>query len=993
MDNNIHIFFASDNNFVLPLYNALSSILRNANAQDNLNFYILDKDISENNKNKIKNLKKVKPFNIEYIKINDDLFKDCPLLKICGHISLQTYYRYIIPRVKPNLPKVLYLDCDILVKSSLSDLWNIDLKDTYCGAVQELYKDSNIDARRLNVKTYFNAGVLLLNNKKMIEDNTTDELFRVTKDLYESGNLVYQDQDVLNVVFNDNITWMSPRFNYQQNMSGDSSEKIYSQTELEDAKRNVVLVHYNSGIKPWLGNYDSSFFFKDYYMELFRNGFYYKLYQLLLKSAVNNLFSITNIISDGKKFKQVTIMGIKIKVKKNSDVQIFVSYHKPFKLFKNKYLQPIHVGRDVFLNKDTCDGDYQKIKKWLLKNTIGDNTSDNISLKNPNYCELTAQYWAWKNCNANYVGFCHYRRLFDLNNSKISKLLNEYDIILPRIFTLDCTVREQYNRDHIKEDLDKTLEIIASKYPDYMEDAENVLNKKTIYFCNMFITNRELFNSYCEWLFDILFELEKITAISENKYQSRIFGFLSERLLNIFIEHVKRIDDIKICEVPVKFIEENKISFLQRLFSVTNEGYHKIIMILGMKFKFKNKYKELKSEIANLRVQDLKQMEDLKIRIEYAKKFQDMLTQILLEDNLKSYEDINMQSCIDKFKSVAVSYWDNDKNGVRFFNNFSFLFDKGTNISIINSYEKQNVYADVYFCWGTRSYLGQVINVYNSKLYKKKIGIVEDGFLRSIITNACAKELTKYHRGISFTFDCKSVYYDARQASTLELLLNDSSLIISDDQKQRARACIDRIVETHLSKYNHQPIFEPHIGREGVKKVLVVDQSYGDMSIAKGLADNSTFEQMLECAIRENPDADIIVKTHPDTIAGTKGYYTAIKQHDNIYTQTEPINPISLIKYCDKVYVCTTQFGFEALMCGKEVHVFGMPFYAGWGLTHDRQKCERRTNTRTLEEVFYIAYIMYSYYVNPEKECRCEIEEAMDYLLKLREEYFKELSE
>lgn len=600
MDNNIHIFFASDNNFVLPLYNALSSILRNANAQDNLNFYILDKDISENNKNKIKNLKKVKPFNIEYIKINDDLFKDCPLLKICGHISLQTYYRYIIPRVKPNLPKVLYLDCDILVKSSLSDLWNIDLKDTYCGAVQELYKDSNIDARRLNVKTYFNAGVLLLNNKKMIEDNTTDELFRVTKDLYESGNLVYQDQDVLNVVFNDNITWMSPRFNYQQNMSGDSSEKIYSQTELEDAKRNIVLVHYNSGIKPWLGNYDSSFFFKDYYMELFRNGFYYKLYQLFLKSAVNNLFSITNIISDGKKFKQITIMGIKIKVKKNSDVQIFVSYHKPFKLFKNKYLQPIHVGRDVFLNKDTCDGDYQKIKKWLLKNTIGDNTSDNISLKNPNYCELTAQYWAWKNCNANYVGFCHYRRLFDLNNSKISKLLNEYDIILPRIFTLDCTVREQYNRDHIKEDLDKTLEIIASKYPDYMEDAENVLNKKTIYFCNMFITNRELFNSYCEWLFDILFELEKVTVISENKYQSRIFGFLSERLLNIFIEHVKRIDDIKICEVPVKFIEENKFSFLQRLFSVTNEGYHKIIMILGMKFKFKNKYKELKSEIGNL---------------------------------------------------------------------------------------------------------------------------------------------------------------------------------------------------------------------------------------------------------------------------------------------------------------------------------------------------------------------------------------------------------
>ena len=520
-------------------------------------------------------------------------------------------------------------------------------------------------------------------------------------------------------------------------------------------------------------------------------------------------------------------------------------------------------------------------------------------------------------------------------------------------------------------------------------DKHSELNPNILYAYNW-----QKFHMYSSWIDDTSVDLfvqmahQEFKAAYRNKeINYNLYSREQKRMLKTIIEHPYRYNDI--------WNKQDSNKFYQNIFSIKNEGVHKVIMLLGMKFKFKNKYKELKSEIANLR-EDLKMNIDCKVsqldrfHIEYAKKFQDMLTQILLEDNLKSYEDINMQSCIDKFKSVAVSYWDNDKNSVRFFNNFSFLFDKGTNISIINSYEKQNVYADVYFCWGTRSYLGQLINVYNSKLYKKKICIVEDGFLRSIITNACAKELTKYHRGISFTFDCKSAYYDARQASTLELLLNDSSLIISDDQKQRARACIDRIVETHLSKYNHQPIFEPHIGREGVKKVLVVDQTYGDMSIAKGLADNSTFEKMLECAIRENPDADIIVKTHPDTIAGDKGYYTAIKQHDNIYTQTEPINPISLIKYCDKVYVCTTQFGFEALMCGKEVHVFGMPFYAGWGLTNDRQKCVRRTNTRTLEEVFYIAYIMYSYYVNPDKKCRCEIEEAMDYLLKLRDEYFSE---
>ena len=107
---------------------------------------------------------------------------------------------------------------------------------------------------------------------------------------------------------------------------------------------------------------------------------------------------------------------------------------------------------------------------------------------------------------------------------------------------------------------------------------------------------------------------------------------------------------------------------------------------------------------------------------------------------------------------------------------------------------------------------------------------------------------------------------------------------------------------------------------------------------------------------------------------------------------SEEINPISLPEIVDKVYVCTSQLGFEALMMGKEVHVFGMPFYAGYGLTIDYQKCERRKNNRTLEEIFYITYINYSYYVNPEKEERCEIEEAIDYLIKLRREYFLEFN-
>ena len=292
---------------------------------------------------------------------------------------------------------------------------------------------------------------------------------------------------------------------------------------------------------------------------------------------------------------------------------------------------------------------------------------------------------------------------------------------------------------------------------------------------------------------------------------------------------------------------------------------------------------------------------------------------------------------------------------------------------------------------GITSNYDQVSTVVEAMQVNKPVLILEAGFLRSINTFCENKDLPKYRYDVGFVLDTLTAYYDATRPSLLEMMLNDKNLVITEEQKQRARKCIDKIVENHLTKYNCQPIFTPDIGRKGVKKVLVVDQSFGDSSIKKGLASIETFNKMLDAAINENPDADIIIKTHPDTQTGARtGYYTHLEAKGNIYLYTAPINPISLIKYVDKVYVCSTQLGFEACMCNKETHVFGMPFYAGWGLTTDEQKCQRRTNTRTLEEIFYITYIMYSYYINPEKMCRCEIEEAMDYLINMRNEYFKE---
>lgn len=353
------------------------------------------------------------------------------------------------------------------------------------------------------------------------------------------------------------------------------------------------------------------------------------------------------------------------------------------------------------------------------------------------------------------------------------------------------------------------------------------------------------------------------------------------------------------------------------------------------------------------------------------------------------YKDkpLDINELLNNSKSVMLSCSTNYMNHAHGWAKYLF---KGK-LHSIDTLPYDNKNADLYVLLGGVGQTPAQINVVIESLQcNKPCLIMEAAFLRSINTFCEQKGDAKYRYDIGFVMDYLTAYYDATRPSHLENLLNDTNIVITEEQKQRARNCINRIIENHLTKYNCQPIVKPNIGREGKKKVLVVDQSFGDNSIKKGLASVNTFEEMLEAAILENPDADIIIKTHPDTKTGQRtGYYTGIKNEENIFLYTDAINPISLVNYVDKVYVCTTQMGFEALMCNKEVHIFGMPFYAGWGYTNDRQVCERRTNKRTLEEIFYIAYIMYSYYVNPATGRLCEIEEAMDILLNLRKEYFE----
>lgn len=214
---------------------------------------------------------------------------------------------------------------------------------------------------------------------------------------------------------------------------------------------------------------------------------------------------------------------------------IYVVTHKNISLKLSENYKIIGVGNNSIINED-----------------LHDNTGDNISSKNKNYCELTALYWLWKNSNDDIVGLEHYRRMFLndnineiglLSEEEILSIMSKYDIIVPSLFNNNTrTVYQHYVEAHEKRDLDLVQNIMNSKYPEYTSSFNHVMNSKYEYGFNMFITRKEILDEYSKWLFDILFTLEdKIDIAEYDEYQKRVYGFLSERLFNVWIQHKKYI--------------------------------------------------------------------------------------------------------------------------------------------------------------------------------------------------------------------------------------------------------------------------------------------------------------------------------------------------------------------------------------------------------------------------------------------------------------------
>jgi len=287
---------------------------------------------------------------------------------------------------------------------------------------------------------------------------------------------------------------------------------------------------------------------------------------------------------------------------------------------------------------------------------------------------------------------------------------------------------------------------------------------------------------------------------------------------------------------------------------------------------------------------------------------------------------------------------------------------------------------DLFVQWGITEKVEKKKQMEARNALGRELLIIEDGFVRSVGIGLSGEP------GLSIILDDTTSYYDATKPSRLERLLQ-SGPELTGPEAARAAALIARIVGNRISKYNHAPDAPLSLGSLHKPKILLLDQRRGDQSVVSGMADDSTFRKMLQEAIRHYPDHDILIKQHPDAITGRKGSYfdnqslAFLRNVENLFLIDFDVNPHALFDIVEEVHVVTSGMGFEALLAGKTVHCYGMPFYAGWGLTEDRLYLDRRSRKRQLAEVFHFAYVDLSRYYSPDLERACELEALIDYIV------------
>ncbi len=259
---------------------------------------------------------------------------------------------------------------------------------------------------------------------------------------------------------------------------------------------------------------------------------------------------------------------------------------------------------------------------------------------------------------------------------------------------------------------------------------------------------------------------------------------------------------------------------------------------------------------------------------------------------------------------------------------------------------------------------------------KIKTKYLEDGFVRSVGLGAL------HILPHSICLDERGIYFDARKSSDLEVMLQGMDFSSDEKLMQEAKECINLIIENDITKYNlpQTELFKKLYGPKDRRRILVIGQVEDDQSILFGCDRLINNNDVVHLAAKENPDAQIIYKIHPDVLAAKrKELSNPSDVSDLAVLIREPMSLRDALSGVDKVYTISSLAGFECLLRGIPVVTLGCPFYSGWGLTDSRQVNLRRTRTLSLEELFAGAYLVYPKYFDPETGERKSLKETIEY--------------
>jgi capsular polysaccharide export protein len=255
---------------------------------------------------------------------------------------------------------------------------------------------------------------------------------------------------------------------------------------------------------------------------------------------------------------------------------------------------------------------------------------------------------------------------------------------------------------------------------------------------------------------------------------------------------------------------------------------------------------------------------------------------------------------------------------------------------------------------------------------------LEDGFLRSV---GLGKAGTL---PLSIVTDDLGLSVNAGRASRLERLIAEAG----QADAERGGLIRDAVVRNRLSKYNHLPHKSPSLEKTLKRRLLLIDQVVGDVSIGGALGSSASFERMLDDALSSG--AQCVVRTHPDVLAGyRKGYMTeAAARRTGVIVSAEPVSVASVLDVVDEVWTVSSQFGFDALIRGIPVRCYAAPFYAGWGLTDDRMDrkgktaiAQRRQVARHVDHLAAAAFSLYPMYRDPSNWRPIDVFDAIDLIV------------